>query len=39
MKPLSEYLKPVLTPEQTREQGAYELRAMIARMRKKKEAA
>jgi hypothetical protein len=35
-KPLAEYLKPPLTPEEKREQGAQKVRAMFQRMAKKK---
>jgi len=36
LKPLAEYLKPPLTPEEKREQGAKKVRAMFERMAKKK---
>ena len=37
MKPLPEYLKPALSPEQQRAEGAQGLRSMIQRMKKKQE--
>ncbi len=39
MKPLGEYLKPALSPEQKRESGAAKVRALFERkLREKKEA-
>lgn len=37
MKPLDHYMKPPLSPEQQRSQGAQGLRGMIARMKAKQE--
>lgn len=36
LKPLADYLKPALAPDEKREQGAKKVRAMFERMAKKK---